>query len=120
MFEDDRRHTPRLKLRVALTVVSDNATRNPFRAESDDISAGGVHFTARRSFKVGTAIQILLQMPVALSGKNAQVRRCHGRVAHVRSDDPYRTGVGVQILYYEVLTPRSVVKTSESRMTRAS
>jgi len=119
MFEDERRHTPRLKLRIPLTVRWLNSAKKPLRVDSDDISAGGVHFTVRQSFDVGTAVQILLQMPVALSGKIAQIRCCHGRVAHVRSHDPLHTGVGVEIFYYEIITPRPVVNASQSRIAGA-
>lgn len=107
MKPGERRYTPRLKLRIPVSIRRLDSTDSPScTAESTDISARGLYFATRLPLKVGTPVQVTLRMPEEIAGRVLPEWRCHGRVVHVDTDDvpPGESRIGVEIQYYEVVT----------------
>lgn len=108
MKPGERRYTPRLKLKIPISIrCLDSDESSPRTFESTDISARGLYFATDLPFKVGTPVQVTLRMPEEIAGRVLPEWCCHGRVVHVDACDgsPGESRVGVEIHYYEVLKP---------------
>lgn len=106
MKPGERRYTPRLKLKIPISIRRlDSAESPPRTFESTDISARGFYFETDLPLKVGTPVQVTLRMPEEIAGRVLPEWRCHGRVVHVDTVGvpPGESRVGVEIQYYEVL-----------------
>jgi hypothetical protein len=68
-----------------------------------NISTRGVYFATDLPLCQGQLVQVLLQMPLEVTGKAMNQRRFTGRVAHVHCNAFANgmSGVGVQFLFYE-------------------
>lgn len=68
-----------------------------------NISTRGVYFLSGREMSVGEALEVRLAMPRRLTGTSNATRTFIARVSHVerRGMPEGRSGVGVQLLYYE-------------------
>jgi hypothetical protein len=111
MKPGERRYTPRLKLRIPVSIrCLDSAEAPPYFVESTDISARGLNFATRLPLKVGAPVQVILRMPEEIAGRILPEWCCHGRVVHVDTNNvpAGQSQVGVEIQYYEVLQPCSV------------
>ena len=74
----DMRSAVRFPLRLPVNV---HAERNELRAETKDISAGGVLFYLQEKVAVGTTIQFAILMPAGVIGTDKDVVvNCVGRV----------------------------------------
>ena len=75
-------------------------------AESENISQRGIYFETAVHLKVGTPLEVSLQMPRDMSGKSSSEVRCMARVVHIRTNlrGKGKTGVGLHIEHYEVNT----------------
>lgn len=77
------RSAVRFPLRLPIEVQADSATH---RAETSDISAGGVLFLMDTDIQVGSAIEFSISMPAEILGTGTDVKvHCVGRV--VRSSE---------------------------------
>jgi PilZ domain len=106
MKPGERRYTPRLRLRIPITVRSlDSGETSARIVQSDDVSARGIYFATDLPLKVGAPVQLIMRMPEEIAGRSLPEWRCHGRVVHVDTDDvpPGESRVGVEIQYYEVV-----------------
>ena len=105
MKPDDRRYTPRLKLRIPIKIRNLNSAEEPVRiVESSNVSARGVSFLSDLPLEVGMPVQFTLTMPLAVAGRTLPEWCCRGRVVHIDSaESPCgKPRVGVEIQYYEV------------------
>jgi len=68
-----------------------------------NVSTRGVYFATDLPLCQGQLVQVLLQMPIEVTGKVVNERCFTGRVAHVHPNEFANgmSGVGVQFLYYE-------------------
>ena len=100
----DRRVSPRHNFRLPLRVRIWNSAMPEQRTESENLSGGGIYFPTNSPLRVGTAIQVLLKMPMEISGEPSNEWLCSGHVVRIeRVDSPRgRLGVGVQFDCYEV------------------
>ena len=68
MQPGERRLTPRLKLRIPISIRRlDSSNAPPQLVESSDISARGFYFATRMPLQVGTAVQVTLRMQSAFT-----------------------------------------------------
>src|SRR5258707_1711731 len=67
-----------------------------------NVSTRGVYFATDLPLCQGQLVQVLLQMPIEVTGKVVNERCFTGRVAHVHPNEFANgmSGVGVQFLYY--------------------
>lgn len=106
MKADERRLSPRYKLKIPLRIQPVDEPRAPEQsAESSDVSARGIYFVSELPFQVGTPLQIVLRMPQEVTGKFSAEWNCRGRV--VRTDSGIepggKPGIGVEIEDYEIV-----------------
>jgi hypothetical protein len=101
----ERRNSPRHPLRTALRVRARKSGCAEQRAESQNLSERGVFFATDAPLVVGSAVEILLKMPEAISGKPTTEWRCTGHVVRLdHGNEPlHKLGVGVQFDCYEIL-----------------
>lgn len=103
----NRRLTRRRKLTVPLRFRVMRSAMPEQRAESLNVSAGGVFFATQSAVPEGVVVQLLMKMPEEITGKPPTEWRCTGHVVRVR---PIRSphgsvGVGVRFDCYEILPP---------------
>jgi PilZ domain len=72
-------------------------------ARAINVSTRGVSFVTSLPVSVGEIIEVLLEIPMRITGVKATSRRFTGRVTHIESDNMPQgiSIVGVQLLYYE-------------------
>ena len=101
----ERRNSPRHPLRTALRVRTWKSGNAEQRAESQNLSERGVFFATDAPLVVGSAVEILLKMPEAISGKPTTEWRCTGHVVRLEPGEEPRDKlrVGVQFDCYEIL-----------------
>ena len=94
---DELRSSVRFPIRLPLEV---RAADGGYRAETRDISAGGVLFYIDTDLKVGTNVEFNISMPAGILGTPADVVvKCVGRVVRC-SHDGSRTAVAAVIDEY--------------------
>jgi hypothetical protein len=103
-FAGDRRLAPRHRIQTRLRVRVPGSTDPERRAESENLSRGGVFFATDLVLKMGAKVELLLKMPQEITGVEASEWLCTGHVVRV---EPVRSprgelGVGVQFDCYEV------------------
>lgn len=108
MSSIDRRREVRVSLRVPLKFrpVTDppSGERN---AETVNLSQRGLFFSTDVPLCVGSQVEVFMKMPTEISGKSPAEVRCVGRVVHIRPGTLFgKSGVGIRIERYEVLTAR--------------
>jgi hypothetical protein len=101
----NRRLTRRWNLAVRLRFRIMNSSVPEQRAESLNISEGGVYFTTALTLKRGAAIQLLMKMPSEVTGKPPTEWRCRGHIVRVKTlTFPLGSvGVGVKFDGYQIL-----------------
>jgi Tfp pilus assembly protein PilZ len=105
METSDCRRSPRYHARFSLRVQLVDSPEMPEQiTESVDISTGGVFFASALPLKVGTPVEIFLEIPNEVGAESSEWRFT-GQVVHVR---PYflpfgKSGVGIQFDSCEVL-----------------
>src|ERR1035437_10316579 len=107
MNSNERRIDTRVNIRVPLQFRALNAPNSAEEAaESENISQRGIYFETAVHLKVGTPLEVSLQMPRDMSGKSSSEVRCMARVVHIRTNlrGKGKTGVGLHIEHYEVNT----------------
>lgn len=78
------RSAVRFPLRLPVNV---HAQRNELKAETKDISAGGVLFYLQEPVNVGTSIEFTIQMPAGVIGTDKDVVvNCVGRVVRCSAE----------------------------------
>lgn len=106
MNANERRFTPRHKLKIPLTVQPLVGSKTLAQsAESTDVSIRGIYFATDLSLEIGNPVQVLLRMPEEITGTASPKWNCMGRVVRVdhNFDSNGKRGVGVVIHYYDVL-----------------
>ena len=100
----DRRVSPRHNFKLPLRVRILKSAIPEQRTESENLSERGIYFPTNSPLRVGTAVQVLLKMPMEITGEPANEWLCSGHVVRVESFDSPRgkLGVGVQFDCYEV------------------
>jgi hypothetical protein len=105
MKADERRFTPRYKLKVPIEVRQlSGAVTAPQSVESANVSARGIYFASVFPFQVGTPLQISIRMPEEITGRVSPEWNCRARVVRIDSgvEQSGMTGIGVEIHYYEI------------------
>jgi Tfp pilus assembly protein PilZ len=100
----DRRLAQRYKLKTDLRIRVRRSDAAELKAESEDVSQRGVFFNTDLPLSEGAALDLLVEMPEAVTGVPAAQWLCTGHVVRiVPADLPERPcGVGVQFDFYEV------------------
>jgi c-di-GMP-binding flagellar brake protein YcgR len=74
----DLRNSIRFPLHLQVTLKTD---KGEYRAETTDISSGGISFRIDSEIEVGSRVEFSIEMPIEVSGVNHAVRvMCVGRV----------------------------------------
>jgi len=100
----DRRLSRRLAFKTPLRVRIWKSAEPERRAESKNLSQGGIFFATDSPIREGETVEILLKMPEELTDEPAIEWRCTGHVVRIERVDSSRgsLGVGVQFDCYEV------------------
>ena len=112
VYVSERRISPRHLLKTALRVRVWKSGSTERRAESQNLSESGTFFATDEPMAIGSAVEILLKMPEAISGNPTTGWRCTGHVVRVELIDTPDTprgklGVGVQFDCYEILRSKT-------------
>lgn len=104
MSSNERRDSKRLDVRVPIRfrpVV--NPPASELRTESINVSSRGVYFATDYPLRVGSRVEIHMQMPREVTGQPTKDLHCTGRVVHVEPDTFLggMAGVGVHIERFE-------------------
>lgn len=107
----DRRLAKRHAMRTPLRVRLNKSELGELKVESENVSRRGVYFKTDLQLKEGTTLDLLLEMPEAITGVRAAQWICFGHVARVDREETLkeRRGVGVEFDFYVVshtTTPR--------------
>ena len=108
MKADERRYTPRYKLKIPLRVQPLGASKTPAQSfESANVSARGVYFASDLPFQIGTPLQISFRMPEEITGRILPEWNCTGRVVRIDAgtEPSNMAGIGVELQYYEISEP---------------
>jgi PilZ domain len=108
MKADERRYTPRYKLKIPLIVQLLGASMAPAQSfESANVSARGVYFASDLPFQIGTPLQISFRMPEEVTGRISPEWNCRGRVVRIDAgaEPSGMAGIGVELQYYEISQP---------------
>ena len=68
---------------------------------TQDVSCGGLYFSAPTEWKVGTSVEFVLYLPLKAMGRRPVALRCEGKVARIAEQEERRFGVGVTIERFE-------------------
>ena len=103
-FRRDMRIAPRHNVKEDLRVRIWKSNTPEQRAESINLSEGGIFFVTDAVFQRGEEIEVFLQMPQEVTGEPATDWRCTGQVVRIEPvDSPMgKLGVGVRFHCYEV------------------
>jgi c-di-GMP-binding flagellar brake protein YcgR len=83
---EDKRSAVRFPIKLPVEVSSDS-TRG-YRAETKDISAGGILFYVDAEMPLGARIEFNISMPAAVLGTPSDVKvKCVGRVVRCSAED---------------------------------
>ena len=69
--------------------------------ETQDVSRGGMFFTASANMEIGTAIEFELELPAIMVGSPAKIH-CRGTVTRVVPQSGGRVGIGATIDHYKI------------------
>ena len=107
VVSSDRRVSLRHKFRLPLRVRIWKSGMPEQRTESENLSERGIYFPTNSPLRVGTAVQVLLKMPEAITGAPTTEWLCSGHVVRVEAFNSPRgkLGVGVQFDCYEISRP---------------
>jgi len=85
MNSRERRYDTRVNIRVPFRFrVLNSPDAFEHTAESENISQRGILFATALPLKVGTPLEVSLQMPQELAGKSSSDVKCVARVVHVQ------------------------------------
>jgi hypothetical protein len=100
----DRRLTQRYNLKTDLRVRVRRSDAEEHRVQSQNLSQRGVFFATDIPLSEGAALDLLVEMPEAVTGVPAAQWLCSGHVVRVVPADLPEgpRGVGVQFDFYEV------------------
>ena len=68
---------------------------------TQDVSCGGLYFSAPAEWKIGTPVEFVLHLPLMAMGRRPVALRCQGKVARIVEQEEERFGVGVTIERFE-------------------
>src|SRR2546425_6038386 len=112
MRDSDRRTARRLIKKVPLRFRPIESRAAPEQtAETMNISNGGLFFATDLKLAEGLLVELHVTMPRGIFGDDLPEWYFMGRVAHVESfcNRNRKSGVGVQLLYYEVPNTAALV-----------
>lgn len=96
-----KRFGVKLPCRVKPRAPRKGAAAPELAVETQDVSRGGMFFLTSTDFAVGTAIEVELDLPELIAGKQAKIR-CRGVVTRVVPQTEGRVGIGATIDYYRI------------------
>jgi hypothetical protein len=107
----DRRLAERHAMRAPLRLRFRRSEGSEMKVESENVSRRGVYFKTDMQLKEGTVVDLLLEMPEAITGVRAAQWICTGHVVRVEPGKVMNgaRGVGVEFDFYVVshtATPR--------------
>jgi len=101
----DQRRFQRFGVKLACRVKPRGARRGSapqaLEVETQDVSCGGMFFTASSNMAIGTAIEFELDLPAVVVGSGAKIR-CRGTVTRVVPQSGGRVGIGATIDHYKI------------------
>lgn len=72
-------------------------TESGIRVETKNVSKGGLYFVARADWKVGTAIECVVELPLQVFGRQRAAIRCRGKIVRLVSETEGQIGIGATI-----------------------
>lgn len=94
--QSDRRRSPRLPLKVDVTVQSGKEAPE-VAGTTRDLSSNGVFLYADAAFEVGSQVEMVLILPPELAGGQRQWACCQASVVRVESAPGSKIGVAATI-----------------------
>jgi hypothetical protein len=101
----EQRNGVRHSVRVRVAVLSPIAAFGGAIGQSENLSAGGMFLVMKSAIAYGSAVELLLDLPVSAGGFSGHAMRCVGRVVRV-VPRAYRHGIAVAFEKVERLPPR--------------
>jgi hypothetical protein len=103
-FIRDRRLAARQNLRTSLRFRICKSSGPEQLAEIENLSGSGVFFATKSPMSLGAAVDLRLEMPTEISGKETTEWRCTGHVVRVVQPTfpEQNLGVGVAFDFYEI------------------
>ena len=105
----DQRRFRRYSVNLPCTVKPKKARRGADRAalytKTLDVSQGGLFFTAKADFKIGTRIECTLRLPIKSSRNTPVTIHCRGEIVRVVPLDSGAIGVGATIKSFKFSNP---------------
>ena len=96
-----RRYDVKLPGRVKPREPRETPPPPELEVETQDVSRGGMFFTASVGLNVGTAIDFELDLPARVEQSPAVIR-CRGTITRVVPQDGGRMGIGATIEHYKI------------------
>lgn len=105
MRQSERRFLPRVDLQIPMRLRHATKARPEQSCQTINVSMLGAYFSAEIAPGVGDLVQVLIELPGKVTGKQAAHYCFTARVIHVEVGRPVpsKTGVGVNFYSYERL-----------------
>ena len=108
-----RRYSVTFPCTVNTKKVRRGAERTVLQTETLDVSAGGLFFTAKADFKIGTKIECTLRLPIKSSRDNPVTIHCRGEIVRVVPLLAGAIGVGATINSVKFANPTQLPQLME-------
>ena len=105
MRQSERRFLPRINLQIPIRLRQATKATPEHQCETINVSMLGAYFSIDVAPKVGQLVQVLIELPKNVTGKQTAHYCFTARVVHVEPDGPAqgKHGVGVNFYSYERL-----------------
>ena len=71
--------------------------------ETKNVGKGGLYFVANVDWKVGTAIECVIELPLEVFGGQRRAIRCRGKIVRLVPEAEERIGVGATIETFQFI-----------------
>ena len=100
-----RRYSVNLPCTVKPKKVRRGTERAALQTKTLDVSQGGLFFTAKADFKIGTKIECTLRLPIKTARNTPVTIHCRGEIVRVVPLESGAIGVGATIKSFKFSNP---------------
>lgn len=102
MRQPQRRFLPRASPQIPLRLRYPRKEGRECVCQLINLSMHGAYFSTDLTLKVGELVDVFVEIPEEMSGKETAEHHFVAKVIHLQEDRPVagKTGVGVKFLYY--------------------